>query len=224
MEKARPHLAALSKVAMMDHAAISPGMDPDGQAAEDLRGAPRSTLLIRTAKLVSPQGEFVCVIRDVSSSGTSVRLFHALPPSERFALELQNGETYEIERKWARGKEAGFCFSGEVVVDRLIEEASKFPRRGLRLAVQFPIEIGTLDVRERGLVENLSLQGARLNCKGLFAIDQSVWLKGEGMGEVRAKVRWRRSETYGVVFDDTFSLGDFARLSASLQCPALLND
>ena len=40
--------------------------------------------------------------------------------------------------------------------------------------------------------------------------------------EVRAKVRWRRDHDYGVVFDDTFTLGDFARLAARLQAPGLL--
>jgi len=29
-------------------------------------------------------------------------------------------------------------------------------------------------------------------------------------------------QDYGVVFDDTFTLGDFARLAARLQAPALL--
>ena len=41
--------------------------------------------------------------------------------------------------------------------------------------------------------------------------------------EIRAKVRWRRERHYGVVFDDTFALGDFARLAARLQAPALLD-
>ena len=42
--------------------------------------------------------------------------------------------------------------------------------------------------------------------------------------EVRAKVRWRREKQYGVVFDDTFTLGEFARLAAAFQAPALLTD
>ena len=39
----------------------------DTGSAEE-RAAPRFTLLIRAAKLVAPQGQFVCVIRDVSST------------------------------------------------------------------------------------------------------------------------------------------------------------
>ena len=50
---------------------------PDTPGA-DQRAAPRFTLLIRAAKLVSAQGEFVCVIRDVSETGVSVRRLQGL--------------------------------------------------------------------------------------------------------------------------------------------------
>jgi hypothetical protein len=43
------------------------------------------------------------------------------------------------------------------------------------------------------------------------------------MKEVRAKLRWRRDQTYGVVIDDKLSLEDFARFAARLQCTGLLN-
>ncbi|MEO1048141.1 MAG: PilZ domain-containing protein, partial [Pseudomonadota bacterium] len=76
-------------------------------------------------------------------------------------------------------------------------------------------------------VENLSQQGARFSSSALFAIDQTVRIKAADpsaqMPEVRAKIRWRRDEEYGVVFDDTLSLADFARLAARVQCPALLD-
>jgi len=78
------------------------------------------------------------------------------------------------------------------------------------------------------VVENLSQQGARITCDQLLAIDQNVRIAAPGLtgktGEVRAKVRWRRERQYGVVFDDTFTLGEFARLAAQLQAPALLSE
>ena len=47
-----------------------------------MRGAQRFTLLIRTAKLVCESGEYLCVIRDVSSTGVRLRLFHDLPADD----------------------------------------------------------------------------------------------------------------------------------------------
>lgn len=196
------------------------------QGAEDLRTAPRFTLLIRAAKLVSPNGEFVCVIRDVSETGISVRLFHALPSGSPLELHMPGGGTYEIQPKWQRENEAGFQFAETVDVQRLINEAGQYPKRGLRLGVCFPVHVSTLTQRCEAMIINLSQQGARLECDGLFAIDQTLQIKAchpiLEFSEARAKVRWRRDREYGVVFDDTFTLGDFARLAARLQSPGLL--
>lgn len=199
---------------------------PSDPAAQ--RAAPRFTLLIRAAKLVSPNGEFVCVIRDVSATGVCVRLFHALPSGSPLELHMPGGRTYEVEPKWERNNEAGFQFAQSVDVQQLINEVGEYPKRGLRLGVYLPIQISTLTQRCEGMVVNLSQQGARFECDGLFAIDQN--LRIETLEEVlefpetRAKVRWRRENEYGVVFDDTFTLGDFARLAARIQCPGLLGD
>lgn len=203
-------------------------------AGAELRAAPRFTLLIRAAKLVSAQGEFVCVIRDVSETGVSVRLFHALPGCNQFALHMPAGAVYEITNVWERGNEAGFCFDQSFDVQQMISESAEYPKRGLRLGLCFPVAVMTPTHRFEAVVENLSQQGARIACEGLFAIDQAVRIEMPGRAEtpgaddamrkVRAKVRWRRGSHYGVVFDDTFALGEFARLAAQLQAPALLEE
>jgi hypothetical protein len=211
----------------MDLATKPAGPDSNSESpGAEQRAAPRFTLLIRAAKLASAQGEFVCVIRDVSETGVSVRLFHALPACTSFALHMPAGAVYEISPVWKRDNEAGFSFLEPVEVDRLINESGEYPKRGLRLGLCFPVTVNTLGMAFEAMVENLSQQGARLTCDRLLAIDQTVRLElpdVEGaLREVRAKVRWRRDLHYGVVFDDTFTLGEFARIAARLQAPALL--
>jgi hypothetical protein len=208
------------------HARLEP--TPEQGGAEQ-RTAPRFTLLIRAAKLVSAQGEFVCVIRDVSETGVSVRLFHALPSCQDFALHMPAGAVYEVARVWQKDNEAGFTFADSIEVEKLVNESSEYPKRGLRLALCFPVAVNMLSGPVEAVVENLSQQGARLTCDALLAIDQNLRIVMPAVGggkprEVRAKVRWRREQHYGVVFDDTFALGDFARLAALLQAPALLED
>ena len=190
------------------------------------RTAPRFTLLIRAAKLVTSHGEFVCVIRDVSQTGLSVRLFHALPTGNPIELHMPGGSAYELNTVWERENEAGFEFVEEIDVAKFVNEAGAFPKRGLRLGLCFPVKVNTLTQSCEGIVENLSQQGARFSCDTLFAIDQNIRIecleREVGFGEVRAKVRWRRDREYGVVFDDTLTLGDFAKLAARLQCPDLI--
>ncbi len=208
----------------MEHAAKPPDIGEDvGAPPAELRAAPRFTLLIRAARLVSGQGEFVCVIRDVSETGVSVRLFHKLPSCETIELHMPGGESYEIRNVWAKGNEAGFEFTKAVNVAQLVHEANEYPKRGLRLGMYFPVTVSTLAGTCEAVVENLSQQGARIECDEIFAIDQTLRVVGEGFKEVRAKVRWRRDRHYGLVFDDTYTLGDFARLAAQLQAPVLLD-
>ena len=213
----------------MEPATQSTRLEPvPEQSGAEQRAAPRFTLLIRAAKLVSAQGEFVCVIRDVSETGVSVRLFHALPGCKQYALHMPAGAIYEVARVWQRDNEAGFTFDAPVVVEKLVNESGEYPKRGLRLALCFPVTIKMLSGSVEAMVENLSQQGARLTCDRLLAIDQTVRMEMPDLSgkprEVRAKVRWRRDQQYGAVFDDTFTLGDFARLAALLQAPALLEE
>ncbi|WP_341712377.1 PilZ domain-containing protein [Erythrobacter sp.] len=188
----------------------------------DQRGAPRYTSLIRAAKLVCGQGEFVCVIRDVSATGVSLRTFHGLPTDEQIALELQNGETYEMRQVRADGFDGSYRFERVVPVEKLIHENWAFPKRQLRLNLAMPLTVSTLTQKANAYMLNLSQQGARVECDSVFAIDQTVRIENEFMPEIRAKVRWRRDANYGLAFDTFFSLREFALLAARVQCPLLL--
>jgi hypothetical protein len=157
----------------------------------------------------------------------SVRLFHGLPTCQQYELHMPAGAVYLVERVWDRENEAGFTFTQSIDVARMISESGEYPKRGLRLGLCFPVRVSTLSLTSEAVVENLSQQGARLECTALLAIDQNIRIEAPDAAgvirEVRAKVRWRRERHYGVVFDDTFTLGDFARLAARLQAPSLLD-
>ena len=186
------------------------------------RAAPRFTLLIRAAKLITPRGEFIGVIRDVSESGISLRGFHALPGGAPLVLELQTGERHALEKVWDRHFEAGFRFLETVDIVRLIAEAGCYPKRQLRLNIGFPVELAMLGRRATAEVINISQQGARLSSNELLAIAQPLTIVSNVFPEVRARVRWRRDGQYGVAFDDTFSLSQLAQFACAMQCPALL--
>lgn len=211
----------------MDFAAKGSQMAGPEEDGSEQRAAPRFSLLIRAAKLVCTAGEFVCVIRDVSETGISARMFHRLPADGHCQLHMSGGAMYQMVAVWQNANEAGFRFEQPVAVEALINEAASFPKRGIRLGVTFPVTLTTLTQRCTAVVENFSQQGALLECDGLFAIEQNLRIEAGAVAtelkEIRAKVRWRRGTRYGVVFDDTFTLGDFAKLAARLQAPDLLS-
>lgn len=193
------------------------GFDPCDQ-----RGARRYTSLIRSAKLVSSIGEFICVIRDVSASGISLRTFHRLPDDSAITLELQNGEAYPVKEVRRAECEASYQFEKPVEVERLIRETWRYPKRQLRLNIAIPLHLSTLTLGGDAQTINLSQQGARVKCDASFAIDQCLRVASPSFRETRATVRWRKDGDYGLVFDNTFSLREFALMAAAVQCPDLL--
>lgn len=210
----------------MDYTALqnTQGSATEPETSADQREAPRYTSLIRAAKLVSSQGEFVCVIRDVSRLGIGLRMFHEIPVGEEAALELGNGKVFELKRVRAKGREGSFTFLDPIAVDQLIREDWDYPKRQLRLNIAMPLTVTAITGRVDAITDNLSQQGCRLNCDAPFAIDQNLRIAGEHFPEIRAKVRWRKAASYGLVFENTFMLQDFARLAATLQCPQLLDE
>jgi hypothetical protein len=199
----------------MRHDEIVPDA-PEGGA--DLRGAGRIALLIRSAKLIGPQGEFLCVVRDASEGGVSVRLFHPLPPGEPLMLEMPNGDRHMIERVWEEKGRAGFRFAGRVDIARIVEGPSMFARRAMRVNLEVPCELDLAGRRVPATIRNLSQHGAQIAADERLSLVQRVKLVAPGMPEIAAKVRWRREDSYGLSFEDTFQFAELAAVAYALQC------
>jgi hypothetical protein len=190
-------------------------------AASDQRTAPRFTSLIRAAKLICEQGEFVCIVRDVSTAGVRLRCFHTVPRDPALKLELENGDRFPIEWVRGEGNEASFRFPCDVPIERLVPQATNYPRRQLRLNIAIPLTLRTLMGPVAAITRNLSQQGCKVESAMPLALAQPVVVEGAHLPGIRAKVRWRHGAACGLVFDDTFSLIDFATHAARLQAPAL---
>ena len=205
----------------MDFQNTQPSAPTDTSDTEEQRGAHRFTSMIRAAKLVCAQGEFVCVIRDVSESGISVKTFHPLPEHHAMSLELQNGERFDLDLVRHNDNQASFRFKDSVALDNLLQEDWNYPKRQLRLGINIPVQLVMLTGRFDAYISNLSQQGARLESDVVLAIDQKFSIHTDELPEIRATTRWRRDSNYGCVFETTFALQEFAYMAAMLQCPVL---
>jgi len=192
--------------------------DPHDWTAADLRAAPRISLMLRAAKLVSPGGEFLCILRDVSATGLKARLFHSLPAEGPFALELGSGARHEIEPVWERDRHAGFRFVDPPIdLAALVEESGQFPKRQLRLAVNYPVTLASRQAEFPARLLNLSQHGALIATDEPLALRQPVELRG-GLFPLRhARVRWRQGAAHGLAFIEGFLLDELALLVAKLQ-------
>jgi len=195
----------------------APASPAEATSGPEQRSAPRFTLLIRAAKLISADAEYLCIVRDASETGVSVRLFHPLPADCELALELPNGDRYPLERVWESDGKAGFQFSEPTSFERLVQSPSRFAKRALRVRLEVPCDL-LVGLRWVGAtIGNISQQGALVRTQERLSLIQRVKLRAEGMPEITAKVRWRRNDEYGLSFEDTFQFAELAALAFELQ-------
>lgn len=202
---------------LVRHDDTLPAPPPCVDEGPDMRNAPRFTLLIRAAKLIAPESEFLCVVRDASETGVSVRLFHPLPAEVLLSLEMPNGDRHPLERVWEEEGRAGFRFADPIKIERIVESPSPFARRSVRVRLQVPCDLFAGVRRASATICNLSQQGALIRTDEKLSLIQRVRIKAEGMPEVAAKVRWRKGEHHGLSFEDTFQFAELAALAFELQ-------
>lgn len=177
------------------------------------RNQARFTLLIRTAKIVGPSGEYLCVIRDVSQEGLKVRVFHPLPDVGPLAIELATGEREPIEAVWQKGDLAGFRFPEPVALPRLLANApAGRKKRSVRLRFAMPVLVISAGHRIAADFRDISQHGASLDCGAHLAMGERIRLECDGLPPLDARVRWRRTPYYGVIFEQTFRFDELARL------------
>jgi len=175
--------------------------------------------VIRTAKLVFPDGEYPCVLRDISGSALRVKLYGSPPPPAHasFFLEFGDGDRFEVSLIWCHDGQAGLAFAEANNLLSVIGERGRFPKRAIRIAIDLPARIrspgGMVDV----VIRDLSHQGAQIECPQLLAVDQPLRLAIPALGDVYAKVRWRTHPLYGIAFVETFRFEKIAAMSADLH-------
>lgn len=185
------------------------------------RAAPRFTLLIRSAKLIADDRAYLCVVRDISATGISIRTFHPLPVGERLEIEFQTGQHYPIERVWERDGEAGFRFFEPIDVDAIIGGHGAFPKRDLRFALELPVSLQIGGETLAATLVNISRQGGSIMCERTLSIAQPIRLTAPGLPEIEARVRWRKQGQFGLIFDTTFSLANLAMLLRNINVRAV---
>lgn len=196
------------------------GMVPGRKVVEaeiEDRATPRLTLLIRTAKLICGDIEYLCVIRDVSAEGISVRVFHPLPSDAGIILEMQAGDNHRVNLVWQKSGNVGFQFVTPVDVEQIFRRSSRFPKRELRFSAALPVKLVVSGTRHPAVLHNISQQGALIESSERLAIDQLLRIESRNLPEIEAKVRWRNGEQYGLIFETTFRLHDLAGIIHMVQ-------
>lgn len=186
-------------------------------SASDQRAQPRVELAPKPAKVICQTGEYLCVVRDVSSMGAGLLFLHAVPPEPRIILQMPDGLTYPIERVWIGKKQAGYRFGCNVSLEDFTEEVSDFTPRAIRLAIKASAKLGDgRKVRDVQIV-NLSCEGARFECDDDLPLNCLLGFSIEGLEKRLGQVRWRDGNTYGMQFQHVLSEQELSDCALRLQ-------
>lgn len=191
---------------------------PVQEDSSELRAAPRIALMLRVGKLCLPNGEFLCVVRDASESGLKVKLFHELEPHTTCELELGTGDRYALEFVWAADGHAGYRFTaGAIDLQALIDEATPFPRRQLRLRLDRPIALSIGNEMHPAQLRDISQHGVLVDFHERLPLGCAIRLEAPGFPVLDGRVRWRLSRAHGIVLQRSFRLDELAALARALQ-------
>lgn len=183
----------------------------------DRRGEERYPI-IRTAKLVCGDIEMPCVLRDISNSALRVRIYNPLPQDmEGVQIEFGDGDKHNVELIWQREGHAGLRFPDFADLRALVGEKGPFRKRAIRIAVEVPSALVLQGKKHDIVIEDISHQGARIQCDLPLAMEQQVRIAVPALGEVYAMVRWRSAPHYGLAFVETFRFEEIAHMAGNLQ-------
>jgi hypothetical protein len=177
----------------------------------EMRGAPRFTLMLRSAKLIADGTEYLCIIRDVSETGVKLRLFHTVPRAAVLMIETASGQHYPMHLVWEAKGEAGFRFAQPINVDSFVSESGPYPKRPLRLRVNHPAVVRVGKESFSATILDISRQGARIAVSNRLAIRQKFCLEARELPLFEGTVCWRREPEYGVVFSQLMGLEELAQ-------------
>ena len=206
---------------MSETAFHAPGAQAAIRPTPEKRAAERKSLLLRSAKVVCRAGEYVCLVRDVSETGTSLKFLHEVPPEERIILMLANGLTYPIERVWVKERAAGYRFGARISLTEFIHEPSPFAVRPIRLAIRAAARVIDGRFSHPAQLLDLSSQGAKIECAAEMKPQRIISFQINGMAQQLAQVAWcgEGAETprFGLQFRQMLGLNALAAAALQLQ-------
>lgn len=197
---------------------MSPEIQASTQHAKaDATHSRRKATLLRTAKVICEAGEYLCLIRELSEIGLSLKFLHEAPRETRILLQLTNGLTYPIERVWAGREQAGYRFGNGIDLAEFLNEDAPHGCRPVRLTLSAPAVITDGQRRAKVTLKDLSREGARFESDAIHPCGTILSFEALGLPQRLGEVRWQDGRLFGMQFQHPLTLQQLADASLSLQ-------
>ncbi len=178
---------------------------PPGKS--ERRDGDRHVTLFRVGSLTIDGRRELCLIKNISAGGMSIRAYCAIAPETRLSVELKCGEHVSGIARWVDGDVVGIAFDEPVDVVDLLAASMKGPRPRMPR-----VEVDCLAWVREG-AETHRVQACDISQGGIkVATDRDLGIDCRSrrllarLAAAAAVVRWRNSGSYGITFNKVIAL------------------
>lgn len=182
-------------------------IQPQSALSAHKERALRTTTVLMAAKLIRREGEGLCRVRNISTSGMMVETRAPLCVGEEVRVGLRCGEELVARVAWAQDGTAGLAFLAPADVQAML--AVETPRsrlvrtrapRAPRFTIASAIEVEARDELHHATLIDISQGGARLRMSFNPMADEPLTLSIPGLPLKSGSVRWSDRGTVGLRF------------------------
>jgi PilZ domain len=181
-------------------ATVPPGMP-------ERRNDERHMTLLRVGSLIIGDRRELCLIRNISAGGMLVRVYSAVTPGTRVAIELKQGEAVEGTILWSKDELVGVSFDAPIDILSLISAPADARRpRMPRLEVHCTAWVRDGAVVHKTRTLNISQGGLRVETANGLPTGAQVTVTLRGLSPEQGLVRWNDGESCGITFNRVLAL------------------
>jgi hypothetical protein len=183
--------------------ASSPPVQPDRRTGQ------RYLSLLRVGTIIIDDRPELCLIRNISAGGMTIRGYSAMQPGKALAVELRQGEPISGKVAWVDEGTFGVSFDEPIDVVGLVAPPDDAPRPRMPR-----IEVGcTAWVREGADVRrtralNISQGGLCVESPTALTLGAEVFVTMIDFSPIPGRVKWREDDRFGISFHRVLPLPD----------------
>jgi len=177
-----------------------------------------TTLLV--GRLVTPRGDVVCRVRNISESGARIECAIALSRGDRVQIELRGAALLDAEIAWSQGCACGLRFLSKVPAELILKPSPKrqgWHNRLPRLETECAVLVTCDGRRFAATLRDINQRGLRIDGLSRTLTQGTLSVHIPQLGTVNAAIRWQREDAAGLQFLTPLR---FETLSAWLLDPA----
>jgi hypothetical protein len=187
-------------------------VDPD--RPPERRRHVRQLALLRVALLHAGGASDICVVKNVSSSGLSARIYRKLPPGEQVEIEFRSGERLAGSVVWEHECDIGIIFPKPIDVAAVLSSSRASQATKRRALPRIGVECqGRLSTGLQSMVATLrdiSQGGANVEVEGTIANLSKVQLILPDLQAIAGVVRWTLGQNVGISFNGCMAFEQLA--------------